>query len=67
MKICKYCRTVMDSEYETNPNNTHRYKGYHTCPSCGALCDDDVTEKGNQRIVHSEKWFSPDEKTGEQQ
>ncbi len=53
----------MQSEYQTNPHNTRRYKGFHTCPKCGALCDDDVTERGQNRIIHMERWFSPEGET----
>lgn len=47
----------MLSEYQTNSHNSHRYKGFYTCPKCGALCDEDVTEKGQNSITHSEKWY----------
>ncbi len=60
MKFCKYCNSVMESEYESNRYDNHRYKGFHTCPKCGALCDDDVTERGQNQIVHMERWFNPD-------
>lgn len=65
MKFCKYCHTVMESEYMTHPSNSHRYKGFHTCPQCGALCDDDVTERGQNKTVHSEMWIPPERKEGE--
>ena len=59
MKLCKYCGSVMQSEYETNASNSHRRKGFHVCPTCKAVCDDDITEKGNNVTTHSERWFNP--------
>ena len=59
MKLCKYCQSVMRSDYETNPRNNRRRKGFHVCPKCKAVCDDDVTEKKNEIIVHYERWYNP--------
>ena len=59
MKLCKYCNSVMMSEYETKSHNSYRRKGFHTCPKCKAVCDDDITQKKNDVIVHSERWFNP--------
>ena len=59
MKLCKYCNSVMMSEYETKTHNSYRRKGFHTCPKCKAVCDDDITQKKNDVIVQSERWFNP--------
>lgn len=62
MKTCRYCFSTMHSEYETNARDFHRYKVFHFCPKCGAICDEDVTEKNGTRVVHEEHWYAPDTK-----
>ena len=62
MKICKYCNSVMISEYETNRNDSHRFFGFHVCPKCRAVFEEDVTEKNSKRIIHMERWFNPSTK-----
>ena len=62
MKLCKYCHSVMVSEYETNRFDHYRRKGFHQCPKCGAICDDDVTEKKSEVVVHEERWYNPETK-----
>ena len=63
--ICKYCQTVMIPEYETNPHNSHRRKGFFTCPQCRAIYEDDVEERGKYVKVFSRFWRNP--KTGERE
>lgn len=58
MKLCRYCYTMMQSTYETDAHNVHRQKGFHVCPKCQSICDDDITEKKGVRKVHSERWFN---------
>ena len=65
MKACRYCHAIMQSEYETNAHDTHRYKGFQHWLKCGAICDEDVTEKRGTRTVHMERWFNPETKTFE--
>lgn len=62
MKVCKFCGTPMHSEFETNSQDSHRRKGFHHCPNCTAVCDDDITKKGNSVVVHYERWFNPQTK-----
>lgn len=59
MKICKYCNTTMISDYETDRRNAHKYKGFHTCPNCRAVCEETVTDNKSERITHEEKWWNP--------
>ena len=59
MKLCKYCNALMMSEYETNAKNSHRYKGFHTCPKCGAVCDDEVLENKKDKPILKERWYNP--------
>lgn len=54
MELFKFCNAIMVSEYQTN---SFRYIGYHTCPQCGARCDEDVMGKWQNSITHSEKWY----------
>lgn len=65
MKFCKFCNTIMVSEHQTNIHDSHRYKSFHTCPKCGAMCDEDTTKKGNNVITHSEKWYGGKTEKGE--
>ena len=59
MKFCKYCNSIMQSEYETNSQGHHRYKEFHTCPNCEALCDEEVIEYKKGKRTLSEQWFNP--------
>jgi len=52
----------MMSEYETNAQNSHRYKGFHTCPKCGAVCDDEVLENKKDKPILKERWYNPSTK-----
>lgn len=62
MKICKYCHSKMQSEFETNRQNSHRYKGFHVCPKCKAVCEEEVTKNGKKIQIHSVRWFNPETK-----
>lgn len=62
MKICKYCHSEMMSEYETNSQNHRRYKGFHICPKCKAVYEEDVTKNKNEYIIHSQRWYNPETK-----
>lgn len=57
MKLCKYCGEKMRDEYETNAQNNQKYKGFFTCPNCGAMCDGEYIVKGNEKHTLSEKWI----------
>lgn len=58
MDICKYCGGRMLGEYETLSSGKH-YRAYLSCPTCGAMCDCERKESGNQRITIKEKWYEP--------
>ena len=65
MKTCKYCGEIMLPDYETNFSDHNRYKALHVCPKCNAVCEEDVTKKGMEVIIHSRRWWNPEAKAFE--
>lgn len=59
MKLCKYCNSEMLGEHETNRHNSHRYKGFFTCPKCHAVCDGEYLDSKLGMQILNEKWWNP--------
>ena len=57
MKLCKYCNTIMMSEYESG-RNSKSYTAFHNCPKCNATCDEKVVEYRG-KIDRKKRWFNP--------
>ena len=62
MKVCKYCGSQMQGEFETIGANSHRYKAFYTCINCGALCDGEYTARRDGVEIISEHWWNPNTK-----
>ena len=65
MKICRYCNSVMLSEYETG-RNSKSYIAFHNCPKCQAVCDEKVIVYRNGKKEETERWFNPKTKQFEE-
>lgn len=59
MMFCRYCGNEMFGEFETNAQNTHRYKAFYNCTKCKAVCDGEYVENKSGKKTISEKWWNP--------
>lgn len=60
MKLCRYCNSEMMEEYETNQQNSHRYKGFFTCTNCHAFCDGEYLDSKLGTQTLRERWWNPE-------
>ena len=59
MKFCKFCGKEMIGEFETNRNNSHKFKVFYNCQHCHAVCDGEYIENKNGKRIITEKWWNP--------
>ena len=62
MKACKFCGNMMMGEFETNSQNSRKFKAFYICHKCGAICDGEYEESKNGRKTIREKWYEPKKK-----
>lgn len=59
--ICRYCNSLMYSEYETLRNKSHRF--FYNCPNCKSVYEG-IKDKNN--IIIEQRWWNPDKKEFEE-
>ena len=59
MKICKFCGKTMIGDFETNTQNSRKYKAFYNCPNCKSVCDGEYMDKKDGTQTISERWWNP--------
>lgn len=66
MKFCRYCGSEMLGEFETNSQNSQKFKAFYNCPKCGSFCDGEYWESKKEKRTINEKWLNPKTKEFEE-
>lgn len=59
MKFCRYCGSEMLGEFETNSQNSQKFKAFYICPKCHSTCDGEYSESKKEERTINEKWWNP--------
>ena len=58
MKICKYCNSAMQGEFETLSKDLYRF--FYLCPNCKGVYEGKMQESKKGKKVLESRWYNPE-------